>query len=197
MVELNKEIQEQEREEFLRKRQQNNYDLIGLGKQTHPAYAKIHRLLKTFHANAIKKGDKRFAGKSEVSLKDAEPQTYYAENVKIYANKALRSAYLVVYDGIVYFMLVQEQVSQINYSFFIEPFSLLDDLDRIIYSDTHEHYLAMRISDIRKVNGVRDHIVFETCDRELLADFVMDYADKKATAPVNEGGNPDAEIIFE
>lgn len=55
----------------------------------------------------------------------------------------------------------------------------------------------MRIADIRKVNGSRDNIVFETCDRELFADFVMDYADKKATSPVEEGGQPDAEIIFE
>ena len=104
---------------------------------------------------------------------------------------------MIIYEGLCYVISIQEQGGQEIYNLFVQPFDLLRDLDRIIYSDTHEHYLAMRLRDIRKVAGQRDHLIFETCDRELLADFVMDYADKKANMAPEKGGLPDAEIIFE
>lgn len=59
----------------------------------------------------------------------------------------------------------------------MQPFSLLDDLNRVIFSETYDKFLALKLRDMRKTSGNRDHLVFELKDRELFADFVMEYAE--------------------
>lgn len=66
----------------------------------------------------------------------------------------------------------------------MQPFNFLDDLQKIIYSEIHEKFLALRLRDLRK--GNRDHIIIEIKDREILADFIMEYAEQE-----------EDEIIFE
>jgi CRISPR/Cas system CMR-associated protein Cmr3 (group 5 of RAMP superfamily) len=66
------------------------------------------------------------------------------------------------------------------------PFSFLDDVQKVIYSEKYEKYLALKLADLRKTEGNRDHLIVELTDRELFADFVMEYAEKE-----------EDEVIFE
>ena len=58
----------------------------------------------------------------------------------------------------------------------IKPVHLLDDVTKVLYSDNEEEYLAFRLRDIKKQDGLRDHLIVQLKDRELLADFVLEYA---------------------
>jgi len=68
----------------------------------------------------------------------------------------------------------------------LQPYNFLDDVQKIIYSENHIQYLALKLRDMRKTQGQRDHVIIEVSDRELFADFVMDYAEKE-----------EDEVIFE
>lgn len=58
-----------------------------------------------------------------------------------------------------------------------KPFNFLDDITKIIYSERHTRYLAFKLRDLRKF-GDSDHLVIEIANRELLADFMMEHAEK-------------------
>lgn len=58
----------------------------------------------------------------------------------------------------------------------MQPINFLDDISKIIYSEKYTVYLALKLRDMRKTQGDRDHLIIEIKDRELFADFVMDYA---------------------
>ena len=68
----------------------------------------------------------------------------------------------------------------------MQPINFLDDITKIIYSEMHMSYLALKLRDMRKTQGDRDLLIIEVKDRELFADFVMDYAQME-----------EDEIIFE
>jgi len=53
----------------------------------------------------------------------------------------------------------------------------LDDITKVIYSERHSKYLALKLRDLRKF-GDRDHIVIEVDNREMFADYMMEYAEK-------------------
>lgn len=58
----------------------------------------------------------------------------------------------------------------------MKPLHFLDDVSIIIYSEKHKNCFAFKIRDLKKF-GYRDHVIFETKDRELLADFMIEYAE--------------------
>lgn len=91
-----------------------------------------------------------------------------------------------MYEGMCY--VIKEDMN-----FFVKPFEFVRDVDRILFSEDHESYLAIRLSSIKNHN--RDHIIFETVDRELFADFVMDYADRKELDEVMFEQNEEFSII--
>lgn len=59
-------------------------------------------------------------------------------------------------------------------------------MSKLIYSEAHQSYIALKLNDVRATNGARDHIILEICDRELFADFLMAHAEEN-----------DDEVIFE
>ena len=58
-----------------------------------------------------------------------------------------------------------------------KPINFLDDVQKVIYSEKYEKYLALKLADLRKTEGNRDHLIVELSDRELFADFVMEHAE--------------------
>lgn len=96
----------------------------------------------------------------------------------------LKDIVLILNEGFVYLIAVGDTVQATR--LLIQPFNFLDDVSKVIFSDNQEHYLALRLRDMRKTQGNRDHVIFELKDRELFADFVMAYAEKE-----------EDEIIFE
>ena len=100
--------------------------------------------------------------------------------ISIYIEKVLKQVLLVIYNGIVYIMQKDQNLEMI-----VKPFHFLDDMSKVVYSERHEKYFALKLRDLKK-NGGRDHVVIEIGNRELLADFMIQYAEEK-----------DDEIIFE
>ena len=113
-------------------------------------------------------------------IAEAKAQSVYAEFIKIYLNKLMKEVLMVIYNGIVY--VVQKELNQILQ---LRPFHLLDDVSKVRYSERHEHFVAIKLRDVRK-NGGRDHVVFEVANRELLTDFMI------ASAEAEED-----EVVFE
>lgn len=68
----------------------------------------------------------------------------------------------------------------------IPPLRFLDEINKVVYSEKYENYLSLRLRDMRKTQGSRDNIIIEVSDRELFADFIMEYAESE-----------EDEIIFE
>jgi len=66
------------------------------------------------------------------------------------------------------------------------PLRFLDEVQKVVYSESFENYLALRLRDMRKTQGSRDNIILQLQDREIFADFVMEYAERE-----------EDEIIFE
>ena len=95
-------------------------------------------------------------------------------------------AHIILYDGMSY-------IIKPDMSFFVPPFKFVEDVDRILFSEEHENFLAIRLSSIKKQS--RDHIIFETVDRELFADFLMDYADRKYLDEIMFEQNEEFSII--
>jgi len=57
-----------------------------------------------------------------------------------------------------------------------EPFHILDDVSKVVYSDKHKTLLALKLRDMRKFDG-RDHLVIEVKDVQLLSDFMNEFAE--------------------
>ena len=105
-----------------------------------------------------------------ISLDKAPHQSFFAENIRIYSNKCLNQAYLILFEGLCY-------VIRSEMTFFVQPFKFDSDMEKIVYSDQHDNYLALKLKDVRKFS--RDHIIFESINRELFADYIMDYCERK------------------
>jgi hypothetical protein len=58
-----------------------------------------------------------------------------------------------------------------------EPFSLLDDIQKVLQTDKYSTLIALKLRDMRKFDG-RDHLVIELKDRELLLDFMSEAAEE-------------------
>jgi len=61
----------------------------------------------------------------------------------------------------------------------VEPFHLLDDLTKVIYSDEFENFAALRLKDLRKTDGKQDHFIVVLDNSKLFANFVMCYAEQE------------------
>jgi hypothetical protein len=157
------------------KRQQNVYDLVGLADPKHVHYAKVNAILKKHHEDRAKESGLNDRSAKLVELKDAEEKSFYSELVKVYINRSLKESILLIYSGTIYFVQLNDTTK--SASLLVQPFSLLDDLNRVIFSETYDKFLALKLRDMRKTSGNRDHLVFELKDRELFADFVMEYAE--------------------
>lgn len=119
-----------------------------------------------------------------VEFKDAAGNALYTEAIKIYFNRNITEALLVMFEGFLYLFQLDETKSKLKLLF--NPFNFLDDVQKVIYSEKYDHYLALKLTDLRKTEGNRDHLIIEVQDRELFADFVMEYAEKE-----------EDEVIFE
>lgn len=100
----------------------------------------------------------------------------------MYVNKQFKDVLLVMFKGYLYIFQNQNNI----YNMIVKPISLLDDVNRIIYSEHKEQYLALKIRDMKKQDNKFDHLILMVKNRELFADFVILYADQE-----------DDEIIFE
>lgn len=93
---------------------------------------------------------------------------------------------MIIFEGIVYLVQYNGTGKGKSASLFCPPFDFLMDVSKIIYSEVHQKYIALKLNDVRSTNGARDHLVIQICDRELFADFLMAYAEEQ-----------DDEVIFE
>ena len=82
---------------------------------------------------------------------------------------------MVILQGNIY--LMQERDNYKDIVMHSKPFNFLDDITKIIYSERHTRYLALKLRDLRKY-GDSDHLVIEVKNRELMADYMMEYAEK-------------------
>jgi hypothetical protein len=171
------------------KRAANQYDLLGLQKETHEFYDQIRDIREKSHEETMKR---RGLGKREhkgmvlklVEFKDAAENALYSEAIKVYFNRKITEALLVLFEGLLFLFQLDDSKSKVTLMF--RPFSFLDDVQKVIYSEKYEKYLALKLADLRKTEGNRDHLIVELTDRELFADFVMEYAEKE-----------EDEVIFE
>ena len=83
-----------------------------------------------------------------VELKDAEENSFYSEIVKVYINRSLKEAVILIYSGIIYFIQLNDTTKAA--SLLVQPFSLLDDLNRVIFSEVYDKFLALKLRDMRK-----------------------------------------------
>ena len=83
-----------------------------------------------------------------VELKDAEEKSFYSEIVKVYINRSLKEAVILIYSGIIYFIQMNDTTKAA--SLLVQPFSLLDDLNRVIFSEVYDKFLALKLRDMRK-----------------------------------------------
>ena len=89
---------------------------------------------------------------------------------------------MVIFRGYLYLFSFTEQTQ----SMVIKPVHILDDVTKVIFSEQNESSLALKMRDFRKQDSKFDHLIIEVKNRELLTDFLMEYAE------LNED-----EIIFE
>lgn len=75
----------------------------------------------------------------------------YTENIEMFQNKSIKEALLVIYCGLVF--LIQK-----DNLLYYQPFHLLDDVSKVLYSDMHNTMMALKLRDMRKFDG-RDHLV--------------------------------------
>ena len=106
-------------------------------------------------------------------LSTAGPKEVYSENVKYVYNKVLKEATILVFKGYIYLFQLDEK----NSMMVTKPINILDDMSKIIYSEKKDRYLALKIRDMRKQDNKFDHLILELNDRELFADFAMEYAE--------------------
>jgi len=61
----------------------------------------------------------------------------------------------------------------------VDPFHLLDDLTKIIYSEQFENFVGLKLKDLRKTQGKNDHVILILNDAKVFANFVMCYAEQE------------------
>ena len=174
MININDDIEAAEMNELIRKRETNVYDLLNLYDPGHKYYDKIKIIMQDQNKEMAKSRGLGSIAEAFVELKDAAPKSFYSENIKFYSNKMLMEIIMVLYKGFIHLIQIDEK-SQLATPY-MQPINFLDDITKVIYSEKHTTYLALKLRDMRKTQGDRDHLVIELKDRELFADFVMDYA---------------------
>ena len=91
---------------------------------------------------------------------------------------------MVMYQGLLFIIQIDDYSKQL--SLLLPPLNFLDEIQKVVYSEKFHNYLALRLRDMRKTQGSRDYLIIEIADRELFADFIMEYAERE-----------EDEIIFE
>lgn len=173
MLEINEEILNIQQRELEDKRRNNNYDQCCLRDVGHPWYSKLSSITTKFRQSIGLKERPRVL----LPIVEAEPHHFYSEKIKIYANKTLREALMMVFEGYVYLVHIDEKTGDLAAAAAMQPFHLVQDLSKIIHSEKHEQYLALKIRDMRIFSNTRDHLMIEVHNRELFVDFVMEYAE--------------------
>ena len=163
LAQINQHIGELEELELIKKRQDNVYDLLGLQRGEHELSSQIDEIIATEERGR----DRR----ASPSLQHSAPKSVYSEAVKIYINKTLKEAYLVIYNGIMYF--IQKDATQ---PIQVKPFHFLDEVTKIIYCEQFPNYLAVKLRDMKK-HGNRDHVIFEVGNKDLIVDFLVEFAE--------------------
>ena len=78
--------------------------MLGLQKDTHEFYAKIHEIREKYHQE---KNEKQGLGirknKSMVAFKDAGEKEFYSEAIKVYFNRKITEVILILFEGLIYF----------------------------------------------------------------------------------------------
>ena len=82
---------------------------------------------------------------------------------------------MFIYQGVIYFLLKDPKTKSIKLDTLVKPFNFLNDVSKVVFSNRFRNYLAIKLRDMRKF-GDRDHVIFELEERELLADYMMEYA---------------------
>ena len=54
---------------------------------------------------------------------------------------------------------------------------MYDDLKKVKFSDMKDKFLALEIIDTRKQDSKFDHFIFVLNDREIFADYIIEYAE--------------------
>lgn len=102
-------------------------------------------------------------------MKDIDKEKLYTQNVKVYYESRLLEVLLVIYSG--YAFVIKKDTHLL-----FQPFHILNDVSKFLYSDKYQCCLAMKMRDLRKLSG-RDHLIIYTGKRQLLQDFMDQYAE--------------------
>ena len=173
MLEINEEIMNIQQRELEDKRRNNNYDQCCLRDVDHPWYAKLSSISTKFRQKIGLKERPRVL----LPIVEANPHHFYTERIKMYANKTLKEVLMMIFEGYVYLVHIDERTGDLAASTAMPPFHLVQDISKIIHSEKHEQYLALKIRDMRIFGNTRDHLMIEVGNRELFVDFVMEYAE--------------------
>lgn len=87
----------------------------------------------------------------------------------------MKPVLMIIFNGIMYFIQLDTKTNKYSLMSNSKPQHILNDISKVVYSDTQKNYLATKLRDMKR-NGYRDHLVFESTNRELLFDFMVDYA---------------------
>jgi hypothetical protein len=92
-----------EKNELIKKRERNVYDLLALQNASHMYYQEINSIIQTFHQQ-----NKQLAGlgnrqTAEIDILLAEQRQFYSETVKVYSNRVLKDHIMIMYLGLLYF----------------------------------------------------------------------------------------------
>lgn len=87
----------------------------------------------------------------------------------------IKKILIIIYRGILY--LIQHDEDNTNHKLLLnfKPVHILDDISKVVNSDVHKDYFALKLRDLKK-NGYRDHLILDYPKRELLFDFMVDYS---------------------
>ena len=184
VLEINEDIEEIEKHELIKKRKANVYDLMGLQSEKHMHFKEINSILRIYQKE--NKQMNRIGNRQtiEIDIKNADSKQFYSENVKIYSNRMVKDHIMVMYEGLLYIIQIDDITKKLT--LMMPPLRFLDEVQKVVYSESFENYLALRLRDMRKTQGSRDNIILQLQDREIFADFVMEYAERE-----------EDEIIFE
>lgn len=161
------------------------YDIVGiLDPENNARLASLETLFLQTWSGLISQNKRSESNyKTLCDLKTATDKEIYSENIKFYFNKQLKEVLLIIFRGYLYLLQANDGN---QFQMVIKPVNLLDDLSKVIYSETMDKYLALKLRDLRKQDNKLDHIILVVNDRDILADFLMEFSELQ-----------DDEIIFE
>ena len=101
MDNINDQIKELEKNELIQKRQHNVYDILKLADEGNEFYEFINKCMENSHKQEQGRGHSKRRSKY-VQLKNANEKEIYSELIKVFVNKALKNAILLIFKGLVY-----------------------------------------------------------------------------------------------